>query len=487
MKTGRRIILFALAGWMWAGVTTHCPAATAEKPNIVYILADDQGWGDAACNNTQCGFPTPGIDQLAREGMRFTDAHSGSAVCTPTRYGVLTGRYSWRTRLQLGVLQSGSDPLIAQDTLTVQQLLKENGYQTACIGKWHLGFHYKMPPGKKSIRDKDRQVAVPVGSKIVGGPITRGFDFFRGFHHAGEMRTWIEQDEVTANIPTRQMLPRITKSAITYLHQRAEQKDGPFFLYVPLNAPHGPLVPTKAWQGKSKLNIYADFVMQVDDTVRRIVKALDESGLSKETLVFFTADNGCSPVAKLPQLRKKGHDPMGGLRGHKADAWEGGHRVPFVARWPGVIPPGAVTDEPICLNNLMATCADILGAKLPEDAGVDSFSILPVLKGKAVTTPTHPMMIHHSVSGRFALRRGTWKYLACKGSGGWSKGDDGKPEQLYDLSADLAEQKNLIDSEPEKAREMRKLLKQAVGEGRTTPGPKQRNDVPVTIRKQETP
>jgi arylsulfatase A-like enzyme len=284
---------------------------------------------------------------------------------------------------------------------------------------------------------------------------------------------------VTENIHVNQTLPRITKAAVDYIDARASQQDEPFFLYVPLSAPHTPIVPVKPWLGKSGLGAYGDFVMQTDDSVVRVLEALDRNKLTDNTLVIFTADNGCAPPAKIEDLRKKGHDPMAGLRGHKADVWEGGHRVPFAARWPGVVEAGLVADEPICLNSLMATCAELLGVELNEDEGVDSFSILPVLRGEEISEPTHPVIVHHSFSGKFAIRIGDWKYMHCKGSGGWSMGGDGKPYQLYNLREDRGEQKNRVDEDPQRTESMRQALMLVIEQGRSTPGPKQPNDVPV--------
>lgn len=479
--------------WLAVIVATMVLPADAEeagkssrvRPNVVFIMADDQGYGEAGSFNPECGIPTPGIDRLAREGMRFTDAHSASAVCTPTRYALLTGRYAWRTRLQNGVLRTGVAPLIDESTLTVQGFLKQQGYRTACIGKWHLGFSYTLPPGTSFTKPKGEESAAPVGSRVLEGPTARGFDEFQGFHHAGEMRSWIEQDVVTENFESSaEMLPRLGERSIAYILERGEKKDGPFFLYIPLSSPHTPIVPTEEWKGKSGLGAYSDFVMQTDDVVKQILAALDEAELTKDTLVFFTADNGTSPHgADLPAMRKKGYDPLGGLRGSKADLWEGGHRVPFVARWPGVIEPGSTSDDAICHNNLMATMADILGVPLPDDAGVDSFSIRTLLEGQVPEAPTHPLVIHHSVSGRFAIRQGPWKLIACQGSGGWSKGDDGMPAQLYNLSTNRAEENNQITSQPDIALRLADLLEKAVEDGRTRAGPKQENDVPVKIWK----
>ena len=488
MHTITRRDFLASAALVTAGLTINRPLSadtqTKKYPNIVYILSDDQGYGDTKSFNPDCGFPTPGIDRLAKEGMRFTDAHSASAVCTPTRYALLTGRYAWRTRLQNGVLQTGVDSLISTKTLTVQKMLKAQGYKTACIGKWHLGFRYDMPKGKKPIKEKGKKVAIPVGSKIIDGPLTRDFDHYHGFHHAGEMRTWIEQDSVIKNFESQQMLPHICKSATDYIHQRGKKEDGPFFLYIPFNSPHGPIVPTKQWQGKSGINLHADYVMQTDDVIRQILESLDKANLTDNTIVFFTTDNGTSPAANFKQMRAKGHDPSAGLRGHKADAWDGGHRVPFVVRWPGTIKPSSTSNQLICHNNLMATCAEILNINLPEDAAPDSFSILPILSSNQPTSkPTHPYVIHHSIKGHFAIRKNNWKFVACKGSGGWSKGDDGKPAQLYDMATDRPEQNNLIESKTEIAKQLANLLEQAIQNGRTTPGKKLKNDVPVNLWK----
>lgn len=460
-------------------------APVASKPNIVYILADDQGYGDAQCYNPESPMPTPGIDRIARQGMRFTDAHSASSVCTPTRYALLTGRYAWRTRLQKGVLGGkggqGGPPLIAKRTLTVGGLLQQQGYHTACIGKWHLGFQYEFPEGQKAISRKELggTKSVPVGTKIIGGPTTRGFDLYKGFHHAREMATWMVNDKVTENIHVNQMLPRITEASVDYLEERAEKGGGPFFLYISLSSPHTPIVPIAPWKGKSGINAHVDFTMQTDDTVGRVLDALNGAGLAENTIVVFTTDNGTSPAGKIGEMRKHGHDPLAGLRGHKSDIWEGGHRVPFVIRWPGVVEAGSVSDEPICQTSLMATLAELLDVELEEDQGVDSFSVLPLLRGEKINEPTHPAIIHHSIAGEFAIRIGEWKYIACKNSGGWSKGGDGKPHQLYNMKTDRNETTNLIDDEPEVRDQLMAALQKIVDQGRSTPGIEQQNDVQV--------
>ncbi len=348
----------------------------AEKPNIIFIMTDDQGYGDASSYNPESKISTPGIDRIAREGLRFTDAHSGSAVCTPTRYGLLTGRYSWRSRLQSGVMVTGDKKgcLIDSSVLTVPEFLKQHGYQTAIVGKWHLGYHYEFPEGEKGLRNIStkkpygnfKALAAPIGSKIIDGPAEHGFDEFHGFHHAREMHSWAVNDTVTETIPLDQVITRCTDESIRFIEEQSKIPE-PFFLYLALGSPHTPIVPSDEWVGKSGIGTYGDFVMETDHATVRILEALDRLKIADNTLIFFTTDNGCSPQAKIPELLKKGHDPNYSLRGMKSDAWDGGHRVPYVVRWPGVIEPGRVSDEVICHNNLMATCAEILGAKLPDD------------------------------------------------------------------------------------------------------------------------
>lgn len=464
---------------------------SAEKPNIIFIMADDQGYGDVGAYNPESKIPTPGVDRIAKEGIRFTDAHSGSAVCTPTRYGLLTGRYSWRSRLQSGVLTTKEEKgsLIDASVLTVPEFLKQKGYQTALVGKWHLGYNYEFPEGKKSERittqkpyGKFNIEAAPVGTKIINGPINHGFDEFHGFHHAREMHSWTENDKVTEHIPLDQVITRLADRSVEFIEKKSKAET-PFFLYLALGSPHTPIVPSDAWVGKSGISTYADFVMETDNAVVRVLETLDRLKISDNTLIFFTSDNGCSPEADFKELLEKGHDPSYSLRGMKSDAWDGGHRVAYVARWPKVIKPGSVSDEIICHNNLMATCADILGAKLPETAALDSFSILPVFKAETLKQPTHPFVIHHSISGRFAIRNGDWKFIAAKGSGGWSKDGDDEPTQLYDMSKDRKESKNLAAEKPEVVAELTKLLESAIANGRTTPGAKQDNDVEVVLWK----
>jgi arylsulfatase A len=514
----RRLFGLCIA-WLLALAVPASAVEPATKPNIVYILADDLGYGDVRCLNPQGKIATANIDRLAAAGMIFTDAHSGSAVCTPTRYGILTGRYNWRSRLQSGVQGGHSARLIEPGRLTVATLLKQHCYQTAAIGKWHLGMDWPLKPGAPKFGDNIEQGSagwnVDFNRPIADGPNSVGFDYYFGISASLDMvpYTFIENDRVTvvptvdkqfpmmlgrqggqtrkgpaaADFEALDVLPTLTQKAVEYISRRADDaKAGqPFFLYLPLNAPHTPIAPTKSWQGKSGLNPYADFVMQTDAALGEVLQALDEHDLAPNTLVIFTSDNGCSPTAKFDELLAKGHNPNYTFRGHKADIFEGGHRVPFVARWPGNIEPGAKSDQTICLTDLFATCAEIVGANLPDDAGEDSVSVLPAFIGKAAG-PLREATVHHSINGSFAIRQGRWKLALCPDSGGWSEPQPGQdqagklpPVQLYELSADIGETRNAAQQHPEVVGRLTRLLERYVSEGRSTPGKPQTNTVPV--------
>ncbi|NNE94004.1 MAG: sulfatase-like hydrolase/transferase [Verrucomicrobiales bacterium] len=455
----------------------------AEKPNIVFIICDDLGYGDIQCLNPENGkIATPCTDKLATGGMTFTDAHSGSSVCTPTRYGLLTGRYSWRTRLQKGVVTGFAPCLIEQERPTVASFLKEQGYHTGIIGKWHLDFRYLDPESGKEYSQKDHK-SPPVGAKIPDGPIHRGFDYFHGFHHARNMEAVIEDGRVIEHDDTINMLPRLTRKSVEYINSRAG-KDEPFFLYVPLGSPHTPIVPSEPWQGKSPLGKYGDFVMETDNVVGEISAALEKNGFTDNTLVVFTSDNGCSKAAGIKELAEKGHIVSAHLRGSKADIWDGGHRVPFIARWPGKIEEGSMSDQLICLVDLFATVADITGEPLPAASAVDSVSFLPAFSGKGIET-TRNGVIHHSYSGHFAYRQGPWKLILAHGSGGWSSPNEGAAKkagapkaQLYHMKEDVAEQNNLWKEKPDVARKLLALLEEDVARGRSTDGPEAKNDIP---------
>ena len=456
-------------------------AFAAERPNIVYILCDDLGYGDVQWLARETSkIPTPHVDKLASEGMVFTDVHSGSSVCSPTRYGLMTGRYSWRTRLQQGVVTGYAPSLIAQDRPTVAGFLKQLGYHTAAIGKWHLDFEYLNPRTGERYRQNEHKTP-PLGARIPDGPIHRGFNHYHGFHHARNMDAVIENDSVIAHDDVINMLPRLTRKSVEYIESRVG-KDEPFFLYVPLGSPHTPIVPTPQWQGKSGLGDYGDFVMQTDNVVGEISAALAKHQMTDKTLIIFTSDNGCSKAAGIEKLAAQGHLVSAHLRGSKADIWDGGHRVPFIVRWPGKVKPGTQCDQLICLTDLFATVGDILDVKLPAASCEDSVSLLPALSGEPIQS-TRAGVVHHSISGHFAYRQDQWKLILARGSGGWTSPKEnevpsGAPiAQLYDLAADPGEKSNLFLDQPEIAERLLKQLQQDVSSGRSTAGPTSANDV----------
>jgi len=474
-----------------------CNKGPEIKPNIVFVLADDLGYGDVKINAPEyCKTLTPNSDKLAREGMRFTDAHGGASISTPTRYGLLTGRYAWRTRLQKGVAKADDYPLIAEDQLTIAKLLKEQGYNTGIVGKWHLDYTYSDPISKKRIKPVDDGIEgtanFPVGTYIPDGPLTRGFDYFYGYHHSEVMKSVVENDKIIKQIETIEMLRLLTNKSVEYIDSKAEaSRNGhPFFLYVPLSSPHSPIVPSENWQGKSGISAYADFVIETDWALGEIMNALDKHNLTDNTLFVFTSDNGTSTMANIELLKSQGHFPLANLRGHKTDIWDGGHRVPFIIRWPGKIKPDTTCDQTICLNDFMATCAELLGIRLPENSSEDGISFLPALFGREVSKKREAIVSHSSV-GKFAIRKGKWKLILCPGSGGSSEPTDaqasemGLPEvQLYNMESDISEKENLYAKYPEIVEELTSLLKKYVEDGRSTPGKKSRNDVVVDIWKE---
>ncbi len=475
--TGAALVLSALVAF---GVSVAV-AREAERPNIVFILADDMGTGDLGCYNPESKVPTPNMDRLAAGGMRFTDMHSPSAVCTPTRYGVLTGRYAWRTRLKSGVLWGYSPNLIEPGRVTVAELLRDHGYATACIGKWHLGL------GDAERTDYSRPLRP--------GPLDHGFDFFFGIPASLDIEpyVWVENDrvleaptgQIAASKPRRgggegfwrggpiapgfrhaDVLPMITRKAVEYIEER-KGSEVPFFLYFPLTAPHTPWLPAEEFRGKSGAGPYGDFTAQVDWTVGRVLDALERAGVAERTLVILTSDNGAHWTPA--DIEKYGHRANHRLRGQKADIWEGGHRVPFIARWPGRVPAGMVSDRLGCLTDFWATAASIVGAAVPGRAAEDSFDLLPVLVPSSQTGDGNPpvareAVVNHSANGTFAIRRGSMKLILGRGSGGFSnprtiKPGPGEPTgQLYDLAEDPAETVNLYGDRPEVVEELTALL-----------------------------
>ena len=468
---------------------TGSVAVSPSRPNIVFILCDDLGYGDVQCLNPERGkIKTPCVDKLATEGMTFTDAHSGSSVCTPTRYGLLTGRYSWRSKLQSGVVQGFAPNLIVEDRPTVASFLNSQGYHTGIIGKWHLNFQYVDPATGTPLEKANKKSLAPVGSTIPDGPVHRGFDYFHGFHHARDMKGVIENDKVIAHEDEINMLPRLTRKAVEYIDARSAEKEKPFFLYVPFGSPHTPILPTKEWQGKSGLGDYADFVMQTDAGVGAITDALKRNGLADNTLVIFSSDNGCSKAANFKNLESHGHYASAHMRGSKADIWDGGHRIPFILRWPGKVAPASKSDQLICLTDLFATLSDLTSKPLPAGSAEDSVSFLPALSGKPIES-ARAGVIHHSVSGHFAYRQGKWKLCLAKGSAGWTGPkerelpDDAPKAQLYDLEKDPGETTNLYATHPEVAERLLKLLEADVNNGRSTDGTAAKNDAQIDIWK----
>ena len=499
-------VLLAALIFQCVPVSLAVAAPDMKNTNIVYILADDLGIGDVRAFNPNSRIRTPNLDQLASEGMRFTDAHSGSSVCTPTRYGVLTGRYAWRTRLQSGVCWGYSVPLIAEDRMTVASMLKRQGYNTACVGKWHLGLKWalKDPARVPTDHSGESWENIDFAQPIASGPVQLGFDRFFGISASLDMHphVYIRNDRVTRTpdrvIPASdgirfwrkgpvgddfrhvEVLDRLTDEAVEFIG--SQDSDRPFFLYFPLSAPHKPIIPDSRFLNRSGLNEWGDFVMQVDATVGRVMQAVKTAGLDENTLFIVTSDNGATPGADFATLEKKGHDPSYLYRGHKADIFEGGHRVAFLARWPAVIRPGTESGMTVCHTDLLATAAEMAGVRLPAAAGEDSVSMLPLLTGSG-DGPVREATVHHSVNGSFAIRRGRWKLCFCPGSGGWShprpsraRQDKLPAVQLFDLSKDVAESENLSADYPEVVSELSALMQRYIDRGRSTPGVSQNND-----------
>lgn len=473
MNFNRRDFCRTVACGAGAARANRAAGVTPSPPNIVYVLADDLGWGDLGCYNPDSAIPTPHANRFARQGVRFTDMHSPSAVCTPTRYGILTGRYCWRSRLKQGVLEGYSPSLIEPGRLTVPALLRQSGYYTAGLGKWHLG-----------LGDRDK---TDYTQPLRPGPVDRGFDYYFGIPSSLDFEPYLffENDRAVEQ-PTSytkgsteprgvfwrpgaiaprfefpKVLPTLTDKAVSMIQERGRKPKQPFFLYFALPAPHTPWVPVEPFVGRSKAGLYGDFVAQVDDTFGRVLRALDEARLSENTLVIFTSDNGAhwtpEDKAKWP------HRANANWRGMKADIYDAGHRIPFLARWPGKIKPRTTSDQLGCLTDLMATAADIAGFKLPDNAGEDSFDLLPALRGQA-RSPIRESVVHHSNQGMFSIRAQNWKLELGLGSGGFSKpvhedaAPGGPPGQLYDLTKDPGESENVYLKHPDVVARLTALL-----------------------------
>ena len=486
----------------------------AKKPNIIFILADDLGYGDLSCLNHDSKIKTPNLDKLASQGIIFTDAHSGSAVCTPTRYGLLTGHYAWRSRLKSSVLWAWDEPLIEPERLTVGEYLQQRGYSTACIGKWHLGWEWqttdgskmnsKVPLGKWEVEHRTEfGNKVNFNLPILNGPTSRGFDYYFGDDVPNFPPYCFIENEHTIGLPTKDkpekmfgspgpmlegweienVMPTLTQKSVEFIRADVgtapfhKEVGNPFFLYFSLTAPHTPIAPSNDFKGKSQAGFYGDYVLQVDWSVGQIMNAIEKTGQAENTLIIFSSDNG-SPgrdgsnmSGPVSSVVKFGHNPSYIYRGTKADIWEGGHRIPFIVRWPGKIKSGTLSNEIICLTDFFATSAAILGETIPENVGEDSYNVLPALLDENYKSPIREAVVHHSIQGVFAIRQGEWKLIEGKGSGGWSKDgmDDPAPGQLYNIVEDPGEKINLYQKRPEIVQQLSALLKKYRKEKRSRP------------------
>ena len=469
-----------------------------QSPNIIYILADDMGYGDISALNDRCGFSTPALDRLCKEGMRFSDAHASSAVCTPSRYSILTGQYCWRSSLKKDVLNGYDLPIIHDDIPTVAAFLRKAGYYTGCIGKWHLGLEFEL-------KDSLDIYSVNFSAPIKKGPTDIGFDYFYGIPASLDMPPYIyienhcidgEADRRTSgywdkgnsynkkmfregptgkNFHHEQVLSTLTQKALNFIEEH--QKD-PFFLYFPLTAPHTPILPTKEWEGKSGTTEYGDFVLMCDNVVAKVEEQITKYNLSDNTIIICASDNGCSPRANYAELAQYGHNPSWIFRGTKFDIFEGGHRVPSIVKWPKHIPENSICDETVCLMDFFATIADILNIPLQKSEAVDSVSNWPLWRGdhQYHMNEHRHALIHHSVNGSFAVRMGDWKLILCPDSGGKSMPLPGDTPshypamQLYRMDTDIRERYNCVDLEEcrELIDTMQTFLKKAIEDGRTT-------------------
>ena len=479
-----------------------------KHPNIVYILADDMGYGDVRHLNPDCQFPTPHLDRLGREGVTFTDAHASSAVCTPSRYSILTGRYCWRTPLKKHVLSGVSGPLIEPGQSTVASVLRRSGYRTACIGKWHVGWNWAVKEGHEPARHDwsgEHQEWIDFEKPISEGPLSCGFDSFYGISGSLDMPPYVYVDndrpvETPAawgtageflregrrmeGLRANRVLEHLIQKSVEFIAEQSEET--PFFLYFPITAPHTPIAPAPEFAGISGINPYADFCMEVDARVGQILDALEARGLAENTVVIFTSDNGASAApSECATLEKHyGHYCSYRYRGYKSDIWDGGHRVPFLVRWPAGARAGIECAERIGIFDLFATALEWTGQTPGERDGVDSLSFLPALQGKPIDIARRPCLSHRSIDGMFAIRKGRWKLCRCPGSGGWTLPDEEArtqqlPEiQLYDMEADVGEQHNRAAEHPEIVEELTRELHRALVRGRTTAGPKLDSNCP---------
>ncbi|MEM9337198.1 MAG: sulfatase-like hydrolase/transferase [Bacteroidota bacterium] len=476
-----------------------------KPPNIVLIFADDLGYGDVSCLNSESKIQTPAIDQVAEQGVTFTDAHTSSSVCTPSRYGLLTGRYAWRTYLKNGVLWGYSPPLIKTDRWTVATMLKKAGYMTACIGKWHLGLDWPLKKGESPIKGFKEKVyggdKVDFSKKIKNGPTSLGFDYFYGISASLDMPPYafIENDEMT-NIPTvkredgfgrmglsdvslapEDFLLQITEKARNVIKDYSSKKE-PFFLYLPLPSPHTPLAVAEPFKNSSTIGPYGDYVIETEWVVAEVMKTLKENKVEESTLLIITSDNG-PETSMINRKKEHNHYSAGILRGCKRDNWEGGHRVPFFAKWPQKITPGTTSHQVLCLTDLFSTFSAIAKINVPDHVGEDSYNMLPALLGVAGNQQIREATVHHSSQGKFAIRKGDWVLLLHPGSGG----NDRKyivntpeimdePIALYNIKNDPGQMHNSYKDHPEIVKDLTETIKQYINNGRSTIGPKLQND-----------
>ena len=479
-----------------------------KRPNIIFIFCDDLGWGDVSCLNPESKIHTPNIDDLASSGMIFSDAHAGSAVCTPSRYTLMTGRYCWRTRMKQSVNGGYSPALITPERTTVASMLGEAGYTSACIGKWHIGMDWALkepetadrPPQRLSREESRFDDVVDFGKPVRNGPVDVGFDYYFGISASLDMSPYvfIENDRVT-EIPSEivpgggspelrarqgigakgwrheNVLPTLEEKSIEFIKGQSSAGN-PFFLYLPVNGPHTPVVPNEEFIGRSGCGIYGDFVMEIDQVVGNIVRTVEELGIREETLILFSSDNGPETIT-APYKEAFGHQSAWKFRGMKRDNWEGGHRIPLIASWPGTIETGSENRRFVELADFFATTAEITGYDTPADVAEDSYSMLPLMLG--LEAPGYrTFAIHHSISGRWAIRRGRWKLLLHSGSGGnpYDGPENDVPVQLYDMEVDPYETTNVYLDHPDLVRELKELCLEQISNGRSTPGPAQPND-----------
>ncbi|MDF7824826.1 arylsulfatase [Pontiellaceae bacterium B12227] len=483
----------------------------AARPNILFILADDMGYGDVSCLNPEAKFKTPHLDAMAASGLMLTDAHTSSGVCTPSRYSILTGRYCWRSNLKRGVLGGYSGALIEEGRETMASVLKAQGYNTACIGKWHMGMDLPTTDGKKAKQVGGGTITYKDGKKVVDdgemktnvdwsglikrSPVSNGFDYFFGINGSLDMPpyVYIENDRFVGKPTTIKafhrpgpahkdfeavnVLPELTDKLIDYIGR--QKKETPFFVYFPITGPHNPVVPTAGWQGKSGIGSYGDFCMQIDHHVGQIMQALKDNGLYENTLVVFSSDNGVENHG-YDQFRNTGHSSSGDFRGVKRDLWEGGHHVPTFVSWPAGIKAGSVSGETVCLTDFMPTFAEMAGFQCLEGMAEDGVSLLPVFQGLEVREPLRNGTVHHSLKGEFAIRMGDWVFIdAPNGSDRdnepeWYAAARGyvahdQPGELYNLSVDPEQKKNVYAEHPERVERMKTVLERYKSEPRSVP------------------